>query len=69
MIECPVCKHKKSRVEVTRERGEHYERYRVCSNCGAGFTTREFSSHSLKRLLSEAQEQALDVGVKLFGGR
>jgi transcriptional regulator NrdR family protein len=69
MIECPICKHKKSRVEVTREKGEHYERFRICMNCGAGFTTREYSTHNQKRLLSEVLDETLNNAVKKFGGR
>jgi len=69
MIECPQCKHPHSRIKQTYDRDGHYERYRVCHNCGKGFVTREFTAGAIKTLLSQSQEDALDLAVKLFGGR
>ena len=69
MIECPTCGHTQSRVEETRNRDGFYQRRRICNNCGAGFVTREYSSSQISKLLSEAQEKALDVATRIFGGR
>jgi len=56
-------------VEETRNRDGFYQRRRVCSNCGAGFVTREYSASQISKFLSEAQEKALDVATRIFGGR
>ena len=69
MINCPTCGHPHSRVEETRNRDGFYQRRRICNNCGAGFVTREYSSMQISKLLTEAQEKALDVATRIFGGR
>ena len=69
MIECPVCGHEKSKIEQTLNIRGHYQRYRVCSNCGSGFNTREYSTHALRKLHTDIQEHTLDYALKMFGGR
>nr|BAR33471.1 hypothetical protein [uncultured Mediterranean phage uvMED] len=69
MINCPICGHEKSRIVETYDRDGFYQRRRVCSNCGNGFVTREYSADAIKTLLTQTQEKALDVATKLFGGR
>lgn len=69
MINCPTCGHPESAVKQSYERDGFYQRRRVCNNCGNGFITREYSAEAIKALLSQSQEQALDVATKLFGGR
>ena len=56
-------------MKQSYDRDGFYQRRRVCNNCGAGFITREYSTEAIKDLLSQTQEQALDVATKLFGGR
>ena len=69
MINCPQCGSPDSAVKQTYERDGFHQRRRVCNNCGKGFITREYSAEAIKALLSQSQEQALDVATKLFGGR
>ena len=66
MIECPHCGKEQSKVLSTyRTDKGHYERLRKCHDCGKQFTTREYTSNNLKRLISDA----FDSLSKKFGGR
>lgn len=69
MITCPTCGHTESTVKQSYDRNGFYQRRRVCSNCGTGYITREYSTDAIKALLTQTQEKALDVATKLFGGR
>jgi len=66
MIECYECGEDDSKVLSTyRTDKGHYERLRKCNSCGNMFTTREYTSNNLKRLISDA----FDSLSKKFGGR
>ena len=69
MISCPQCSHRDSSITASYERNGFYERRRRCNVCGKQFVTREFSSHSIKELLVQNQEQALSHAKQLFGGK
>ena len=69
VISCPTCGHSQSTGKEVRNRDGFYQRRRTCDNCGHGFVTREYSSNAISKLLTEAQEKALDVATQLFGGR
>ncbi len=69
MINCPKCGSDQSSIKETYEQNNFLTRRRICSNCGNGFITREFSADAIKLLVEKGNESLQTNLVRLFGGR
>ena len=66
MIECNKCGADDSKVlSAYRTEKGHYERLRKCHKCGKIYSTREYSSENLRKLIDDKFKQL----VKDLGGR
>jgi transcriptional regulator NrdR family protein len=69
MINCPKCGSEQSSIRETYEQSGFLTRRRICSNCGNGFITREFTADAIKLLIEKGSESLQASLVRLFGGR
>lgn len=69
MINCPKCGSDQSSIKEKYQQNGFLTRRRICSNCGNGFITREFSADSIKLLVEKGNESLQANLVRLFGGR